>query len=194
MLHIFNICWTWVVFLLKISYAFAVLIAEKWGVRCRTCSQLTRVPGVAYNCVCSFKRRGMGPAKRHATMMTPSAFQQWCRTLALAPSTCDLLASLRTSQPVRRVTSRAHNVSGAHLSSKMGVTIQFESHKVELWAILGRRCRATTTPRISWSCAKRPSALKNGKPKLTCTGWLHSILFAINTWKMEVGAVRPLAF
>ncbi len=67
-------------------------------------------------------------------MMTPSAFQQWCRTLA--PSTCDLLASLRTSQPVRRVTSRAHNVSGAHLSSKMGVTIQFESHKVELWAIL----------------------------------------------------------
>src|SRR6266700_2102574 len=136
MLHIANICWTWVVFLLKISYAFAVLIAEKWGVRCRTCSQLTRVPGVAYNCVCSFKRRGMGPAKRHATMMTPSAFQQWCRTLALAPSTCDLLASLRTSQPVRRVTSRAHNVSGAHLSSKMGVTIQFESHKVELWAIL----------------------------------------------------------
>ncbi len=134
MLHIANICWTWVVFLLKISYAFAVLIAEKWGVRCRTCSQLTRVPGVAYNCVCSFKRRGMGPAKRHATMMTPSAFQQWCRTLA--PSTCDLLASLRTSQPVRRVTSRAHNVSGAHLSSKMGVTIQFESHKVELWAIL----------------------------------------------------------
>ena len=68
--------------------------------------------------------------------MTPSAFQQWCRTLALAPSTCDLLASIRTSQPIRRVTSRAHNVSGAHPSSKMGVTIQFESHKVELWAIL----------------------------------------------------------
>jgi putative transposase len=69
-------------------------------------------------------------------MMTPSDFQQWCHTLALAPSTCDFLASIRASQPVRRVNSRANNVSGTYPSSKMNVTIQFESHKVELWAIL----------------------------------------------------------
>jgi putative transposase len=68
--------------------------------------------------------------------MTPAAFQQWCRTLALAPSTCDFLSTIRGSQPVRRVTSRANNVSGTYPSTKMGVTIQFESHKVELWAIL----------------------------------------------------------
>jgi len=69
-------------------------------------------------------------------MMTPEAFQQWCRTLALAPGACDLLATIRASQPVRRVTSRAGNVSGLYPSDKMGVTIQFESHTVELWAIL----------------------------------------------------------
>jgi putative transposase len=33
------------------------------------------------------------------------------------------------------VGSRAGNVSGAYASRKMGCTIQFESHKVELWAI-----------------------------------------------------------
>jgi len=69
-------------------------------------------------------------------MMTPAAFQQWCRTLALPPATCDLLATIRASQPVRRVTSRANNMSGTYPSDKMGVTVQFESHKVELWAIL----------------------------------------------------------
>jgi putative transposase len=37
--------------------------------------------------------------------------------------------------PARRVTSRANNVSGAYPSLKMGMTIQFESHTVELWSI-----------------------------------------------------------
>src|SRR2546427_124853 len=71
-----------------------------------------------------------------ATRMTPSAYAQWCRRLALAPATCDYLSTIRGGDPVRRVTSRAGNVSGTYPSRKMGVTIQFESHKVELWAIL----------------------------------------------------------
>lgn len=37
---------------------------------------------------------------------------------------------------MRRVTSRANNVSGAYPSRKMGVTIQFESQNPELWAIV----------------------------------------------------------
>jgi putative transposase len=73
---------------------------------------------------------------QRATRMTPSAFEQWCRTLALAPATCDYLSTIRGGHPVRRVKSRAGNVSGTYPSRKMGVTIQFESHKVELWAIL----------------------------------------------------------
>src|SRR5207342_1105262 len=68
--------------------------------------------------------------------MTPAAFQQWCRTLALAPSTCDYLATIHGGHPVRRVTSRGNSVSRMYPSSKKGVTIQFESHKVELWATL----------------------------------------------------------
>jgi len=68
-------------------------------------------------------------------MLQPSQFQQWCQRLQLPPATCDLIARLRTAPPARRVQSRAHNVSGRYPSRKMGATIQFESHKVELWAV-----------------------------------------------------------
>jgi putative transposase len=71
-----------------------------------------------------------------ALLMAPAAFEQWCRARALAPSTCDYLSTIRRSLPVRRVTSRANNVSGAYPSRKMGVTVQFESQNPELWAIV----------------------------------------------------------
>ncbi len=74
--------------------------------------------------------------EKTTTRMTPEAFEHWCRALALEPSTRDYLATIRGRLPVRRVSSRAGNVSGTYPSRKMGVTIQFESHKVELWAIL----------------------------------------------------------
>jgi putative transposase len=68
-------------------------------------------------------------------MFTPSEFEHWCHDLQLAPSTCEVITAIRAAPPARRVTSRVHNVSGAYPSRKMGVTIQFESHTVELWAI-----------------------------------------------------------
>ncbi len=68
-------------------------------------------------------------------MLDPSQFQQWCQRLQLPPTTCDLITRLRTAPPARHVQSRAHNVSGRYPSRKMGATIQFESHTVELWAI-----------------------------------------------------------
>src|SRR5437016_3209367 len=46
------------------------------------------------------------------------------------------LSTIRGSEAVRRVTSRANNMSGAYPSRKMGVTIQFESQNPELWAIV----------------------------------------------------------
>ena len=67
--------------------------------------------------------------------MKPSQFEQWCHHLQLSAPTCSFIEKLRLSPPVRRVQGRAMNVSGAYTSRKMGVTIQFESHKVELWAI-----------------------------------------------------------
>ena len=41
----------------------------------------------------------------------------------------------RSSDPARRVQSGCRNVSGAYPSRKMGMTIQFESHRVELAAV-----------------------------------------------------------
>ncbi len=46
-----------------------------------------------------------------------------------------LVASIRSSPPVRRVKSRAGNITGRFPSPKMGVSIQFESAHVEFWAI-----------------------------------------------------------
>jgi putative transposase len=67
--------------------------------------------------------------------MKTSAFEQWCARLQLPTATRDFLAHLRASPPARRVQGRLFNVCGTFASRKMGVSIQFESHTVELWAI-----------------------------------------------------------
>ena len=68
-------------------------------------------------------------------MLTTDAFHAWCHRLQLAPGTVERIAAIRSSPPVRTVTGRAGNVTGRYPSPKMQRTIQFESHKVELWAI-----------------------------------------------------------
>nr|MBA2678065.1 DDE-type integrase/transposase/recombinase [Ktedonobacteraceae bacterium] len=68
-------------------------------------------------------------------MLTPSEFQQWRKALQLPDETVDLIARIRFSPPARRVQGRAGNVCGTYPSRKMGMTIQFESHTVELGAI-----------------------------------------------------------
>jgi putative transposase len=72
---------------------------------------------------------------KRGCMLTPSSFEYWCRELQLSPATCDVIAAIRAAPPACRVTSRANNVSGTYPSRKMDITIQFESHTVELWAI-----------------------------------------------------------
>jgi len=67
--------------------------------------------------------------------MTPEAFHTWCQHLGLTSETEALLASIRSSPPIRRVKSRAGNITGRFPSPKMGVSIQFESAHVEFWAI-----------------------------------------------------------
>ena len=68
-------------------------------------------------------------------MLTAAQFQQWCLRLHLTPQASEVVAHVRSSPPARRVGSRANNVSGTYASRKMGCTIQFESHRVELWAV-----------------------------------------------------------
>lgn len=67
--------------------------------------------------------------------MKTFAFERWCDRLQLATTTRDVLAQIRSSPPARRVAGRLLNVCGTYASRKMGVSIQFESRTVELWAI-----------------------------------------------------------
>jgi putative transposase len=69
--------------------------------------------------------------------MTSEGFHTWSQHLGLSPETEALIASIRSSRPVRRVSGRAGNITGRYPSPKMGVSIQFESERVELWAIYG---------------------------------------------------------
>jgi len=67
--------------------------------------------------------------------MTPEAFQTWSQRLRLSSETEALIASIRESPPVRRVSGRANNITGRYPSPKMRMSIQFESDRVEFWAI-----------------------------------------------------------
>jgi putative transposase len=56
----------------------------------------------------------------------------WCDSLGLSAEARAAVATIRSSPPARRVRSAAGNVSVRYPSRKMGVTIQAESHRVEL--------------------------------------------------------------
>ena len=68
-------------------------------------------------------------------MLSDPEFEQWCAQLNLSHAAYALVAQVRAAEPVRRVGGRTANVCGRYPSLKMGKTIQFESHKVELPAI-----------------------------------------------------------
>jgi hypothetical protein len=55
--------------------------------------------------------------------------------LGLSDEARSVIDHVRSSDPARRVGSGRGNVSGRYPSKKMGITIQFESHRVELAAI-----------------------------------------------------------
>ncbi|MDM5230201.1 TnsA endonuclease N-terminal domain-containing protein [Lysinibacillus pakistanensis] len=65
-------------------------------------------------------------------MMNSNEFQEWAEKLILSEEAVTEIQRIRQSPPSRRVGGGKHNVSGRYSSKKMGVTIQFESHKVEL--------------------------------------------------------------
>ena len=69
-------------------------------------------------------------------MFSEDDFQLWCQSLNLPEQTRALINQIRNSDPSRRVRSMAGNVSGFYPSRKMKRTIQFESHRNELAAIL----------------------------------------------------------
>ncbi|MEH1893463.1 MAG: Tn7 transposase TnsA N-terminal domain-containing protein [Nostoc sp.] len=68
-------------------------------------------------------------------MLSKTQFDAWCCRLNLSSQAQNLIEKIRSSEPSRRVGGGQKNVSGRYPSRKMGATIQFESHRVELPAI-----------------------------------------------------------
>ena len=59
----------------------------------------------------------------------------WCERLQLSTAARRVIEGIRSAEPTRRVQAGRSNVCGRYPSQKMGVTIQFESHRVELAGI-----------------------------------------------------------
>ena len=65
-------------------------------------------------------------------MLNETDFLLWCKRLALTEKAQAAVTEARSHNPTRRVGGGRKNVSGRYPSRKMGVNIQFESHRVEL--------------------------------------------------------------
>jgi len=68
-------------------------------------------------------------------MLTEYEFDNWCIQFNILDGILKVIEQIRSSEPLRRVGGGRRNVSGHYSSRKMGFTIQFESHTVELAAI-----------------------------------------------------------
>jgi len=65
-------------------------------------------------------------------MLSEQDFAAWAKRMGLSAEALSVIARVRCSNPARRVGGGRSNVAGRYPSRKMGVTIQFESHCVEL--------------------------------------------------------------
>lgn len=64
--------------------------------------------------------------------MDDEQFQKWLQTYGYSAAAAGIIQRIRGSGPSRRVQGGLSNVTGRFPSRKMGFTIQFESHQVEL--------------------------------------------------------------
>lgn len=65
-------------------------------------------------------------------MLNDQSFLAWLHRLGISSETQKRIEDIRSNEPARNVYGGRKNVSGRYPSKKMGVTIQFESHQVEL--------------------------------------------------------------
>ncbi len=68
-------------------------------------------------------------------MLDQQQLEEWVKKLNLTAQAENMIRQIRSLPPTRRVKGGAGNVCGRYPSRKMGVTIQFESHRHELAAI-----------------------------------------------------------
>jgi putative transposase len=65
-------------------------------------------------------------------MLSENEIQKWYAVNNISNDAREVINTIRSSEPSRRVQSTPKSVSGQYPSIKMGCSIQFESHKVEL--------------------------------------------------------------
>jgi len=65
-------------------------------------------------------------------MLSDQEFDRWCQENNIFNLARQAIEKIRSSPPSRLVSGRRSNVCGRYPSIKMGVTIQYESHRVEL--------------------------------------------------------------
>ena len=68
-------------------------------------------------------------------MLSPEELAAWYEQGNVSQQGRSVIDQVRSSDPARRVGGGRRNVSGRYPSRKMGVTIQFESHRIELAAV-----------------------------------------------------------
>ena len=68
-------------------------------------------------------------------MLTTDDLLAWFQRLEFPDQTRSVISHIRSAGPSRRVGGGKSNVTGRYPSRKMGVTIQFESHRVEMAGI-----------------------------------------------------------
>lgn len=65
-------------------------------------------------------------------MLSEIQFSDWLARYRINQATRAIISRIRANEPTRSVQDGKSNVTGRYPSQKMGHTIQFESHKVEL--------------------------------------------------------------
>ena len=65
-------------------------------------------------------------------MLTTDDLLAWFQRLGFPEQTRSTISHIRSAGPARRVGGGKSNVAGRYPSRKMGVSIQFESHRVEM--------------------------------------------------------------
>jgi len=123
-------------------------------------------------------------------MLDERQFGDWCRRLGFSSRVKNLIRWIRSSEPARHVRSGHGNVSGRYPSRKMGVTIQFESHRNELAAIYEMEHSSAV-----WEYWDQPSPIKleYRTPAGRAIGVLHTPDFFVlradsagwEEWKLE---------
>jgi putative transposase len=109
-------------------------------------------------------------------MLSQRDILSWVQRLKLPPEALPVIQHVRLSVPTRRVGGGRCNVVGRYPSQKMGLTIQFESHRVELAAIYEMEYDADVLE--YWD---QPPSIKLDyrSPTGRCMGVLHTPDFVI---------------